>query len=306
MRASATIRPSTFNSSHDRTPWQQGRLSARPNRQHRPTASIHYPSTAPSMITVVDLKKMFVRDGVPLWAVDGLSFQVVPGEVYGLLGPNGAGKTTTLRMILGLIKPDGGFAEVDGFRSSKSSDEIKARIGFVSAGAGLYQWLSVRELLLFFADAYGICEDDAQRELEKLSRVLDLRGFLDQRCSTLSTGQKQRVVLARALIHAPPIMLLDEPTRGLDVVGSQVIFDYIRHLREEGKAVIICTHRLEQAERVCDRFGMMLRGKLVSEGSLVELRERTNRANLVEMFLELLDLTGAAAAATELMEHDGQ
>jgi ABC-2 type transport system ATP-binding protein/sodium transport system ATP-binding protein len=258
------------------------------------------------MITVVDLKKMFVRDGVPLWAVDGLSFQVVPGEVYGLLGPNGAGKTTTLRMILGLIKPDGGFAEVDGFRSSKSSDEIKARIGFVSAGAGLYQWLSVRELLLFFADAYGICEDDAQRELEKLSRVLDLRGFLDQRCSTLSTGQKQRVVLARALIHAPPIMLLDEPTRGLDVVGSQVIFDYIRHLREEGKAVIICTHRLEQAERVCDRFGMMLRGKLVSEGSLVELRERTNRANLVEMFLELLDLTGAAAAATELMEHDGQ
>ena len=136
--------------------------------------------------------------------------------------------------------------------------------------------------------------------------MLDLRGFLDQRCSTLSTGQKQRVVLARALIHAPPIMLLDEPTRGLDVVGSQVIFDYIRHLREEGKAVIICTHRLEQAERVCDRFGMMLRGKLVSEGSLVELRERTNRANLVEMFLELLDLTGAAAAATELMEHDGQ
>ena len=101
-------------------------------------------------------------------------------------------------------------------------------------------------------------------------------------------------------------MLLDEPPRGLDVVGSQVIFAYIRHLREEGKAVIICTHRLEQAESVCDRFGMMLGGKLVSEGSLAELQARTNQTNLVEMFLQLLDLTGAAAAAAELMEHDGQ
>ena len=258
------------------------------------------------MISVVDLKKRFIRDGVPLRAVDGVSFQVVPGEVYGLLGPNGAGKTTTLRMILGLLKPDSGYAEVAGFRSSTSSDEVKARIGFVSAGAGLYQWLSVRELLLFFADAYGIDNEAAELQLERLSRVLDLTRFVDQRCATLSTGQKQRVVLARALIHNPPIMLLDEPTRGLDVVGSQVIFAYIRHLREEGKAVIICTHRLEQAESVCDRFGMMLGGKLVSEGSLAELQARTNHTNLVEMFLQLLDLTGAAAAAAELMEHDGQ
>ena len=258
------------------------------------------------MISVVELKRKFVREGVPFWAVKNVSFAVGSGEVYGLLGPNGAGKTTTLRMVLGLLRPDGGYAEVDGYRSSQGSDELKSRIGFVSAGAGLYQWLTVRELLQFFGDAYGVVAEKSDAEIERLSEILDFRNFLDQRCATLSTGQKQRVVLARALVHDPPVMLLDEPTRGLDVVGSQVIFDYIQLLRERGKAVIVCTHRLAQAERVCDRFGMMMGGELAAEGSLSQLQEQTGQPSLVDMFLKLLAESGSSRKAEEMMEVDGQ
>ncbi len=233
--------------------------------------------------------------------VTGVNLVVEAGEIFGFLGPNGAGKTTTLRMVLGLLRPESGYAEVDGFRSSTDADEVKARIGFVSAGAGLYQWLTVRELLLFFGDVYGVSPDAAAEAIERLSRVLDLTKFIDQRCGTLSTGQNQRVVLARALIHDPPIMLLDEPTRGLDVVGSQVIFDYLQLLRDQGKAVIVCTHRLEQAERVCDRFGMMLGGRVAAEGTLEELRTHFGKEALVDMFLKLLAETGVSAEVRELL-----
>lgn len=218
-------------------------------------------------------------------AVDRLSFCVQPGEVYGLLGPNGAGKTTTLRMILGLLRPTAGYAEVDGLRSDEHPDEIKRRIGLVSASAGLYQWLTPRETLLFFADVYGIAPPRAEERLQHLSGLLELSPFLDQRGATLSTGQKQRVLLARGLIHDPPIMLLDEPTRGLDVFGTQVVFDYIRHLRDEGKSVIVSTHRLHEAEGLCDRFGLLHRGRLQREGTLQELREQTQRHTLAEMFM---------------------
>lgn len=218
-------------------------------------------------------------------AVDRLSFTVQRGEVYGLLGPNGAGKTTTLRMILGLLRPTSGFAAVDGIRSDRDADEVKRRIGLVSASAGLYQWLSPREMLLFFADLYGIRPAAAHAELERLIVLLELSEFVDQRCSTLSTGQKQRVLLARALIHKPPIMLLDEPTRGLDVFGTQTVFDYIRHLREEGKAVILSTHRLHEAQEICDRFGLLHHGRLELEGSLTELRASTGMESLAQMFM---------------------
>ncbi|MFQ5733111.1 MAG: ATP-binding cassette domain-containing protein [Planctomycetaceae bacterium] len=220
-----------------------------------------------------------------LVAVDRLTFQVQPGEVYGLMGPNGAGKTTTLRMILGLLRPTRGFAEVEGMRTDEMPDEVKRRIGLVSASAGLYQWLSPRETLLFFADLYGISPQRANGRLAVLAELLDLSGFLDQRGATLSTGQKQRVLLARGLIHDPPIMLLDEPTRGLDVFGSEVVFDYIRHLRDEGKAVILSTHRLHEAESVCDRFGLLHLGRLSLEGSLGELRRQTGRQSLADMFM---------------------
>lgn len=218
-------------------------------------------------------------------AVDHLSFSVPRGQVYGLLGPNGAGKTTTLRMILGLLRPTSGFAEVDGIRSDEAPDEVKRRIGLVSASAGLYQWLTPREMLLFFADLYGIRPAAASAELERLIDLFDLGEFIDQRGSTLSTGQKQRVLLARALIHKPPIMLLDEPTRGLDVFGTQTVFDYVRRLSDEGKAVILSTHRLHEAQEICDRFGLLHHGKLALEGTLAELRASTGQGSLAEMFM---------------------
>jgi ABC-2 type transport system ATP-binding protein/sodium transport system ATP-binding protein len=241
------------------------------------------------MILVHELTKRFRGDGREVVAVDGLSFTVSSGEVYGLLGPNGAGKTTTMRIIVGLLRPDTGYAEIRGYRTSHAPDAVKANIGLVSADAGVYPWLSVRETLLFFADLYGLSPVVARERLLYLAELLELREYLDRRCSVLSTGQKQRVTLARALIHDPPVMLLDEPTRGLDVIGSQVIFDYISHLRGEGKAVIVSTHRLDEAQRLCDRFGLLHRGRLLHEGTFDELRVQTNCDSLVQIFLQALE-----------------
>ena len=173
------------------------------------------------MITIHELTKQFYAGGAKIVAVDGVSFTVPPGEVYGLLGPNGAGKTTTIRMIVGLLRPDSGYAEVAGFRTSDAPDEVKSRVGLVSANDGVYHWLTVREMLLFFADLYGLSPAAGTRKPPAARRNCSIfRRCLNRRCSLLSTGQRQRVVLARALIHAPPVMLLDEPTRGLDVIGE--------------------------------------------------------------------------------------
>jgi ABC-2 type transport system ATP-binding protein/sodium transport system ATP-binding protein len=190
-------------------------------------------------------------------------------------------------MLLGLLRPTSGHAAVAGFSSNTEPDEVKRRVGLVSASAGLYPHLSVREMLLFFADLYGCDHEVAEVELGKLAHLLGLSDLLDRRCGTLSTGQKQRVNLGRALIHRPPVLLLDEPTLGLDILGSQVVAEFIMHLREEGKAVILTTHRLDEAERLCDRFGLLHRGSLVSEGTLAELRAITGCLGLVEMFLKL-------------------
>ncbi|MBI3865857.1 MAG: ATP-binding cassette domain-containing protein [Planctomycetia bacterium] len=252
------------------------------------------------MIDVRELTKQFpLAGGGDLTAVDAVSFTVNSGDVYGLLGSNGAGKTTTLRMILGLLKPTSGFATIDGFRSDEFPDEVKRRVGLVAANAGLYQYLSPREMLLFFADLYGVSVDAARSELEMLATLLGLSEFIDRPCGTLSTGQRQRVNLARALIHRPPVMLLDEPTLGLDVLGTRVITEFIDHLRGEGKAVILCTHHLDEAERTCTRFGLMHRGRIVAEGTLPELRVQTGCHSLVEMFLKLSVRGPALAGAAD-------
>jgi sodium transport system ATP-binding protein len=237
------------------------------------------------MISAVELTKRFEHAGGDVLAVDHVSFQVAKGEVYGLLGANGAGKTTTLRMILGLLQPTSGYADVEGFRSTEAADAVKLRIGFVSTSAGLYQWLTPRELLLFFADLYNVPPRRAEENVERLAQLFGLGEFIDRRSATLSTGQKQRVNLARSLIHDPPVILLDEPTRGLDVLGSKVIFDYIAAARRVGKAVIVCTHRLDEAERMCDRFGLLHRGRIMHEGTLPQLQDRTGLATLTDMFL---------------------
>jgi ABC-2 type transport system ATP-binding protein/sodium transport system ATP-binding protein len=241
------------------------------------------------MIHVEGLTRRFtVPGGGQVVAVDNVSFRVTRGEVYGLLGPNGAGKTTTLRMLLGLLRPSSGQAAVEGFRTTDAPEEVKRRVGLVSASAGLYPHLSVREMLLFFADLYAVPPASARAELTRLADLLDLTALLERRCATLSTGQKQRVNLARALVHRPPVLLLDEPTLGLDVLGSQVVAEFVRHLRQEGKAVILTTHRLDEAERLCDRFGLLHQGRLVCTGTLAELRASTGCAGLVEMFINLV------------------
>ena len=241
------------------------------------------------MIVVHQLYKRFRAGGQSIVAVDRLSFTVAAGEVYGLLGPNGAGKTTTMRMIVGLLRADDGYAEVGGCRSSSDPDGVKSQLGLVSASDGVYSWLTVQEMLTFFADLYGVPVDEAARRLDELAGIFRLRDLLKRRCSNLSTGQKQRVTLARGLIHDPPVMLLDEPTRGLDVIGSKAVFDYIAHLRERRKAVIVCTHRLDEAQRLCDRFGLLHRGRLRHEGTLAELQSATGHESLVDMFLGILD-----------------
>jgi ABC-2 type transport system ATP-binding protein/sodium transport system ATP-binding protein len=240
------------------------------------------------VISVIDLSKSFSSSEGSVLAVDRVSFAVPPSQVFGLLGENGAGKTTILRMILGLLVPSGGYTEVGGFRTSESPDEVKRYIGFVSSSAGLYPWHTPRELLLYFAELYGVPRDTARNQIGRLTKQFGLTPFLDRRCSFLSTGQKQRVNLARSLIHDPPIILMDEPTRGLDVMGSKEVFDYVALARESGKAVILCTHRLDEAERFCDCFGLLHRGRLLRRGTLSELRAATGCHSLTEMFLREL------------------
>jgi sodium transport system ATP-binding protein len=257
------------------------------------------------MIAVHDLTKVFeLPNGRELRAVDGVSFRVAAGEVYGLLGPNGAGKTTTLRMLLGLLTPTAGYAAIADFRSREHPDEVKRRVGLVAAGTGLYQHLTVREVLLFFADLYDVAPSAAQAQLTRLTGLLGLAPLLDRHCAGLSTGQKQRVNLARALIHSPPIMLLDEPTLGLDVLGTQVIIEFIELLKAEGKSVILCTHHLEEAERLCDRFGLLHQGRLVAEGTLAELRTRSGCQSLREIFLRW-STSGPLLAQADLGSHPG-
>ncbi|MCA9103342.1 MAG: ATP-binding cassette domain-containing protein [Planctomycetales bacterium] len=256
------------------------------------------------MIEVHELTKEFERaDGSRLVAVDHLSFSVGAGEVYGLLGPNGAGKTTTLRMIMGLLAPTSGYATVDDFRTNDDVAEVRRRIGLVQAGTGMYQWLTVHEMLSFFADLYGVDESVAEERLARLVKLLEMGSYEHRRCSTLSTGERQRVNLARALIHDPPVMLLDEPTTGIDVLGSQVVVEYVRYLRECGKAVIVSTHRLDEAERLCDRYGLVNKGQMAISGTLAELLARTETTNLVDAFLKVSH-TGQALLSAGAGEAD--
>jgi len=257
-----------------------------------PTTSFPRKAAVGTMIVADGLVKRFATKGGWIEAVREVSFQVGEGEVYGLLGPNGAGKTTTLRMVMGLLEPDQGTVSIDGKSSQENSVHLRSQIGMISTNDGVYPWLSAKEMLLYFGDLYGIDPPLAHSRLFELSAMLGITRILDQRCNTLSTGQRQRVILARGLMHDPPVILLDEPTRGLDIVGSRTIFDFIGHLKQLGKSVLLSTHRLDEAERLCDRFGLLHEGQMQMEGSLTELKERTGRSNLTDIFLDLLRRPG--------------
>lgn len=238
-------------------------------------------AAAPPILSVDRLVKRYGE----VTAVDHVSFDVRPGEIYGLLGPNGAGKTTTLRLLSGLMKPTSGQAFINGADVLTDPQTAKRSIGFLTANTGLYHRLSPRELLPFFAQLHDIAPETIARRVDELIDWLGMKDFADTRCGALSTGQKQRMNIARALIADPPALILDEPTLGLDVLTNRVILDFIRQERCAGKAIVLSTHYLDEAEALCDRIGLLHEGRLVTEGDMPTLRQASGCERLTEVFL---------------------
>ena len=267
------------------------------------TAYSRYNAAAMDMVVAEKLVKTFPNpDGGEKRAVDGLSFRVAEGQIYGLLGPNGAGKTTTLRMLSGLMAPTSGTASLAGYDVATQPQEVKRVLGFLTANTGLYQRLSARELLIYFSRLHGMERDAAQARAEQLIAWLGIDDFSHLRCGALSTGQKQRVNIARALVADPPILVMDEPTLGLDVLSNRVILDFIKRERHAGKTIILSTHYLDEAETMCDKIGLLHDGRLVAEGDLDTLRVETGERRLSNIFLKIIHAdsrrAGIGAAGT--------
>jgi ABC-type multidrug transport system ATPase subunit len=240
------------------------------------------------MIEASGLTKVFpTTDGGEKRAVDRLSFHVEAGEIYGLLGPNGAGKTTTLRMLSGLLTPTEGTAKLNGFDVLARREEAKRSLGYLTASTGLYQRLSSREMLRYFGELIGMERRAIEGRTDELIEWLDMGGFADLRCGGLSTGQRQRANIARALMADPPILVMDEPTLGLDVLTNRIVLDFIRAEGSRRKAIVLSTHYLDEAENLCHRFGLLHEGRLMGEGNLETLRRQTGRQRLSGVFLKL-------------------
>jgi sodium transport system ATP-binding protein len=249
-------------------------------------------------IEAVGLRKVFVdpRRGA-VEALCGLDLDCRRGEIYGLLGPNGAGKTTTLRVLATLLAPTSGTARVDGIDVATDPLEVRRRIGFLSGTTGLYPRLSPRETLSYFGRLHGLEPEELQRRTEAILDRFGMREYADARCESLSTGQRQRVSIARAVLHDPPVLILDEPTTGLDVLASSAMIEFIESRRAAGTCVLFSTHVLSEAERLCDRIGVIFRGRLLAAGTLPELSQRTGKRWLADVFLELVRRGGPDPAS---------
>jgi sodium transport system ATP-binding protein len=227
-----------------------------------------------------------------LLAVDGLTLEVRPGEVYALLGANGAGKTTALRCLSTLLRPTGGTARVDGH--DVRTDAIRARgsLGFLSASMGLYERLTAKELLEYFGRLQGLDGGRLRQTVDDHLELFEIVGFQDRLCGSLSTGQRQRVSIARAVLHDPPALILDEPTLGLDILSGRTIFAFIHTARMRKRAVLFSTHQMDEVELLADRVGVLANGRLVAEGTVDELVEGSGEKSLAHAFLHILTEAG--------------
>ncbi len=241
------------------------------------------------MIKTVNLCKSFVdpKKG-EVHAVKNVSFDAEVGKIFGLLGVNGAGKTTCLRMLSTVIVPTSGFASVDGFDVVNQGQEVRSRIGFLSTSTALYGRLTSREMLVYFGELNQLSPAKLKERLDFVIEKLKLEEYLDRLCDKLSTGQKQRVSIARAILHDPPVIFFDEPTAGLDVVTSQTIMEFIEETRTQGKTVVFSTHIMSEAERLCDKIAVIHEGEIKAAGTVQDLLTLSGTTSLEKAFLNLV------------------
>lgn len=245
------------------------------------------------MIEVKDLKKKFIRQDknkkqTEFYAVDGVSFNTENGQVIGILGANGAGKTTLLRMLAGIMEQTSGMVEIDGQNYKKNPIEIKRKIGFLSGNTKLYNRLTPHELLQMCGKLYGIEENIVNQREKEILKLLNLEDLQNARIGNLSTGQTQRVGIARLLVHNPQYYILDEATTGLDIISSQIILDFIKDEKKKGKTILYSTHYMEEAENICDKVLMINKGKVIETGTPKEIMAKTSTTNLRDAFFKLI------------------
>ena len=241
------------------------------------------------MIRVENLTKSFrdLHRGV-VHAVDHVSFDAHPGEIFGLLGPNGAGKTTTMRILCTVLRPTGGRALVAGYDVATQPGEVRRHIGFLSANTAIYDRMSAWELVEYFGRLYGLTGHQLRERMETVFATLHMNDFRDTLGAKMSTGMRQKASIARALIHDPPVLIFDEPTAGLDVLVARAVMQNIEQLRTMGKCILFSTHIMREVERLCDRVAIVSRGKIVACETLAELRRRYGQSDLEELFFALV------------------
>jgi len=241
------------------------------------------------MIHVDNLVKSFrdLRRGEVL-AVDHVSFDANPGEVFGLLGPNGAGKTTAMRVLCTVLRPSGGTARVAGYDVLTQPGQVRQHIGFLSANTAIYDRMSAWEMVEYFGRLYGLEKARLRERMEEVFSSLQMNDFRDVLGAKMSTGMRQKVSIARAIIHDPPVLIFDEPTLGLDVLVARAVRQNIQRLRDAGKCIVFSTHIMHEVEKLCDRVAIISQGRILASGTLDELRARHGEEDLEELFFQLV------------------